>query len=47
MEAIIPTEIGLPTLLMEILEKVNTKAIARDLDMENELHEAAAVHMAS
>ena len=46
MEAIIPIEIGLPTLQTEILEKTNTKAIAKDLDMANEFREAAAVHIA-
>ena len=45
-EAIIPTEIGVPTLLAEIPEKANTKAIAKDLDMIDELHEAAAVCIA-
>ena len=47
MEAIIPIEIGMPTLRMETLEKANTEAIAKDLDMANELREAAAVRMAS
>ena len=43
MEAIIPIEIGVPTLQMEIPEKANTKAIAKDLDMIDELREAAAI----
>ena len=47
MEAIIPTEIGVPTLRMEIPEKANTEAIAKDLDMTDELHEAAVVRIAS
>ena len=47
MEAIILTEIGMPTLRTEIPEEVNTEALARDLDMTDELCEAAAVRMAS
>ena len=47
MEAIIPTKIGVPTLRMEIPEKANTEAIAKDLDMTDELHEAAVVRIAS
>ena len=47
MEAIIPIEIGMPTLRKEILEKANTEAIAKDLDMVVELHEAEATRMAS
>ena len=47
MEAIIPIKIRVPTLRMEIPEKANTEAIAKDLNIANELHEAAAVCMAS
>ena len=47
MEAIIPTEIGMPTLQTEILEKAKTEAIAKDLDMADELHEAVAVRITS
>ena len=47
MEAIIPIEIGLPTLRMEISEEANTETLAKDLDMTDELREAAAMHMAS
>ena len=47
MEAIIPTEIGMPTLQTEIPEKANIEALAKDLDMKNELHEAIVVRMAS
>ena len=32
---------------MEILEKANTKVIAKDLDMTNELREVAAIRMTS
>ena len=42
-EAIIPTEIGVPTLQTETPEKANTKAIAKDLDMID----AVAIHIAS
>ena len=37
MEAIIPTEMGVPTLQTKILEKANIEAIAKDLDMADEL----------
>ena len=47
MEAIIPTKIGVPTLQTEILEKANTEVIAKDLDMTDELREAAVVCIAS
>ena len=47
MEAIIPIEIGVPTLRTETPEKANTKAIAKDLDMTDELCEAVAIHIAS
>ena len=46
-ETIIPIEIGVPTLRMEILEKANTEVIAKDLDMTDKLREAAAVCIAS
>ena len=47
MEAIIPTEIGVPTHRTKIPEKANTEAISKDLDMIDELHEVAVVRMAS
>ena len=47
MEAIIPIEIRVPTLRIEILEKANTEAVTKDLDMTYELHEVVAVHIAS
>ena len=47
MEAIIPTEIGVPTLRTEILEKANTEAIAKDLDMTDKLYDVSASHIAS
>ena len=47
MEAIIPTEIEVPTLRVEIPENANTEAITKDLDMTDELCEATAVCIAS
>ena len=47
MNATIPTKIRVPMLQTETLEKVNTEAIAKDLDMEDELCEATVVCMAS
>ena len=47
MEAIIPTEIGMATLRIKLPEKANTKAIAKYLDMVNELREAEVVRIAS
>ena len=47
MEAIIPIEIGMPTLRMEISEEANTEALAKDLDMIDELRKATVVRMAS
>ena len=47
MEAIIPTEIGMPTLRTEIPEKANVEAVTKDLDMTDKLYEAAAVRIAS
>ena len=47
MEAIIPTEIEIPTLRAEIPEKANVEVVAKDLDTTNELWEAAAMRIAS
>ena len=47
MEAIIPTEIGVPTLRIETHEKGNTEGIAKDLDMTDQLREVGALHIAS
>ena len=47
MEAIIPTKIGMPTLQIEISKEANTEALAKDLNMMDELREAAAVRMTS
>ena len=47
MKAIIHIETGVLTFQTEIPKKANTKAIAKDLDMADELREAAVVRMAS
>ena len=43
MEAIVSTEIDMPTLQINILEQSNTESVIKDLDMADELCEAAAV----
>ena len=43
MEAIVPIEISMPTLQTDMPEQSNTEYMIKDLDMVNELHEAAAV----
>ena len=47
MEAIIPTEIRMPTLRYGIPEEANVEAVTKELDMENKLHKATAVRIAS
>ena len=47
MEAIIPTEIGMPTLPTDMLEQLSTESIIKDLDMAYELRETAAIRVAS
>ena len=47
MEAIVPTEIGMPTLRTDIPEQSNTESMIKDLDMADELREIAAVRIAS
>ena len=47
MEAIVPTEISMPTLRTDILEQSNTESTIKDLDMADELHEVAAVRITS
>ena len=37
MEAIIPMEIGMPTIRIEIPEEANTEAVIKDLDTNDEL----------
>ena len=45
MEAIVPTEIGMPTLRTDIPEQSNTESVIKDLDMVDELCKAAAVRI--
>ena len=47
MEAIIPIEIGIPTLRTEIPEETNAEAVTKDLDMTDELREATVVRIVS
>ena len=47
MEAIVPTEIGKPTLRTDIPEHSNAETVIKDVDMADELCEAAAVRIAS
>ena len=47
MEAIIPTEIRMPTIRAEILKKANVESLAKDLDTTDELREVATVRRAS
>ena len=47
MKAIIPIEIGMPTLRTRIPEGANVEAVTKDLDMENELRKAITVRIAS
>ena len=45
MEAIVPTEIGMPTLRTDIPEQSNTESVIKDLDMEDELRKAVVVRI--
>ena len=47
MKAIIPIEIGMPTIQTEIPEKANTEAVVKDLDTVDELREVEVVRIAS
>ena len=47
MQAIIPTEIRMPTIRTKILKQASTKAIIKDLDMTDKLREAATIRIAS
>ena len=47
MEAIVPTEINMPTLRTYTPKQSNTKSVIKDLAMADELREAAAVRIAS
>ena len=47
MEAIIPIEIGMPTIRIEILEEENSEFVTKNLDTIDELREVAVVRIAS
>ena len=47
MEAIVPIEIGRPTLRTDLPEQSNAEYVIKDLDTEDELREAAAVRITS
>ena len=47
MEAVIPTEIGLPTIRTNTPESENKGSMIRELDTSDELREAATIHVAS
>ena len=47
MDVVIPTEIGLPTIRTEAAKQVDASAeLGRNLDLENEVRESAAIRMA-
>ena len=43
MEAVIPTEIGLPTIRTDTPQSENEESVVRKLDTSDELREAAAI----
>ena len=47
MEAVIPVEIGLPTIQTATFDPENEESITRELDISDELREAAAIRVAS
>ena len=47
MEAVIPTEIGLPTIRTATPESKNAESVVRELDASDELREVAAIRVAS
>ena len=47
MEAIIPTEIGMPTIRTGMLDQENAELVIKDLDKVDELRESAAVCIAA
>ena len=46
-EAIIPTEIRMPTLRMEVPRTAKAEVISKDLDMVDELREVASIRIES
>ena len=47
MEAVIPTEVGLPTIRTDTPDSENAESIVRELDIRDELREAATICIAS
>ena len=47
MEAIIPMEVGMPTIRTNVPEQENAESIVRELDMIDELWESATIRLAS
>ena len=47
MEAVIPTEIGLPTVRTAVPDPANGESMNKELDTSDELREAAAIRVAS
>ena len=47
METIIPTEIGMATIRVNVPEQWNADLMIKDLDIDNELRESAAIRIAS
>ena len=47
MEAIVPTEIGMPTPITDLPKQSNTETVIKDLDTTDELRKVAAVRIAS
>ena len=47
MEAVIPTEVGLPTIRIVTPDSENVESIVRELDVSDELREAVAIRITS
>ena len=47
MEVVIPTEVGLPTIRIDTPDSENAESIVRELDVSDELREAAAIRITS
>ena len=47
MEAVIPTEIGLPTIRTAMPKSENAESVVKELDASDELREAATIRIAS
>ena len=47
MEVVIPTEVGLPTIRTDTPDSENAESIVRELDVSDELREAATIRITS